>query len=232
MTPTSVERHVTDIGQLLSCPLFADVARASLTLDARDLRTRFYAPGQIVFNQDDTSGDVYFLRSGLLLALYLDQDGRELIFTRLNALDYFGELSAIDGGNRSLSVYSKTDSCLIIMKKQAFLDLLETIPLVRQRIMIDMAERIRRLTRHSYQLTSQSVDKRLKAYLARVALEKGVFKPNGQLEKFPTHAEIAGSIGASREEVSRSISALKRNGILEAGRQKLTILQPNALLSE
>lgn len=223
---------MTEIGQLLSCPLFAGVAPESVVLDARNLRTRFYSPGQIVFSQDDTSGDVYFLRSGLLLALYLDHDGKELIFTRLNAHDYFGELSAIDGGKRSLSVYSKTDSCLIVMKRQAFLDLLETIPLVRQRIMIDMAGRIRRLTRHSYQLTSQSVDQRLKAYLARVALENGAFKPNGQLAKFPTHAEIAGSIGASREEVSRSISALKRTGILEAGRQKLTILQPNALLSE
>lgn len=223
---------MTDIGQLLSCPLFAGVARESVGLDTRDLRTRFYSPGQIVFNQDDTSGDVYFLRSGLLLALYLDQDGRELIFTRLNADDYFGELSAIDGDSRSLSVYAKTHSCLIIMKRQAFLDLLDTIPLVRQRIMIDLAGRIRRLTRHSYQLTSQSVDKRLKAYLARIALESGAFRPNGELTNFPTHAEIAGSIGASREEVSRSISALKRTGILEAGRQKLTILQPNALLSE
>jgi CRP-like cAMP-binding protein len=223
---------VTDIGQLLSSPLFAGVARDTVDLDTRDLRTKFFSPGQIVFSQDDTSGDVYFLRSGLLLAIYLDQDGKELIFTRLNAHDYFGELSAIDGGTRSLSVYSKTESCLIVMKRQAFLDLLETVPLVRQRIMIDLVGRIRGLTKRSYQLTSQSVDKRLKAYLARMALETGAFKPNGQLTKFPTHAEIAGSIGASREEVSRTISVLKRTGILEAGRQKLTILQPNALLSE
>ena len=223
---------MTDIGQLLNCPLFADVALESVALDAHDFWTRVYSPGQIVFNQDDTSGEVYFLRSGLLLALYLDQDGRELIFTRLNTHGYFGEISAIDGGKRSLSVYAKTASCLIVVKRQAFLKLLEMIPLVRQRVMIDMAERIRRLTRHSYQLTSQSVDKRLKAYVARMALESGMFKPNGQLAKFPTHAEIASSIGASREEVSRSISALKHAGILEAGRQKLTILQPNALLSE
>jgi len=63
-------------------------------------------------------------------------------------------------------------------------------------------------------------------------LENGVFKPYGQLLKFPTHAEIAGSIGASREEVSRSISALKRAKILETGRQWLTILQPSALLHD
>ncbi|MDO9418453.1 Crp/Fnr family transcriptional regulator [Pararhizobium sp.] len=223
---------MTDIGQLLNSPLFAGVTREMIGLDIRDVRTRYFSTGQIVFSQDDASGDVYFLRSGLLLAIYLDRDGRELIFARLNAHDYFGELSAIDGGTRSLSVYSKTDSCLIVMKRKAFLDLLDTVPLVRQRIMIDLVSRIRALTERSYQLASQSVDKRLKAYLARMALETGTFKPNGQLTPFPTHAEIARSIGASREEVSRTISLMERAGILQAGRQRMTILQPNALLHE
>lgn len=152
---------MTDLDQLLNCPLFAGMPRDSVAPHARDLLARFYVPGQVIFNQEDTSGDVYFLRSGTLLALYLDQDGRELIFSRLNAHDYFGELSAIDGGGRSLSVYSKTDSCLIVVRRQAFLNLLEALPLVRQRIMVDMVGRIRRLTTHSYQLASQSVDKRL-----------------------------------------------------------------------
>lgn len=199
---------------------------------ARNLLMRFYVPGQVIFNQEDTSGDVYFLRFGTLLALHNDPNGRELIFTRLHARDYFGELSAIDGGRRSLSVYSKTDSCLIVIRRQAFLSMLEALPLVRQRVMVDLVGRIRRLTMHSYQLASQSVDKRLKAYLARCALEDGVFKPNGQLLRLPTHAEIAGSIGASREEVSRSMSALKRAKILDTGRQWLIILQPSALLHE
>ncbi|NLS21018.1 Crp/Fnr family transcriptional regulator [Rhizobium sp. P40RR-XXII] len=223
---------MTDVDELLNCPLFGDVSRDDVAPHARDLFTRFYAPGQVVFSQEDTSGDVYFLRFGTLLALHLDQNGRELIFTRLHAKDYFGELSAIDGGGRSLSVYSKTDSCLIVIRRQAFLSMMDALPLVRQRVTIDLVGRIRRLTTHSYQLASQSVDKRLKAYLARCALEDGVFEPNGQLLRLPTHAEIAGSIGASREEVSRSISALKRAKILETGRQRLTILQPSALLHE
>ncbi|MDK4706397.1 MULTISPECIES: Crp/Fnr family transcriptional regulator [unclassified Rhizobium] len=223
---------MTDVDELMNCPLFAGVSRDDVAPHARDLFMRFYASGQLVFSQEDTSGDVYFLRFGTLLALHLDQNGRELIFTRLQAKDYFGELSALDGGGRSLSVYSKTDSCLIVIRRQAFLNMLETLPLVRQRVIVDLVGRIRRLTTHSYQLASQSVDKRLKAYLARCALEDGVFEPNGQLLKLPTHAEIAGSIGASREEVSRSISALKRAKILDTGRQRLTILQPSALLHE
>lgn len=223
---------LTDVDELLSCPLFAGLSRDDVAPYARDLFTRFYVPGQVVFSQEDTSGDVYFLRFGTLLALHLDQNGRELIFTRLHAKDYFGELSSIDGGGRSLSVYSKTDSCLIVIRRQAFLSMLEELPLLRQRVMVDLVGRIRNLTTHSYRLASQSVDKRLKAYLARWALEEGVFEPNGQLLKLPTHSEIAGSIGASREEVSRSISALKRAKILDTGRQRLIILQPGALLHE
>lgn len=223
---------VTDVAELMNFPLFDGVSRDHVAPHARDLFARVYAPGQVVFSQEDTSGDVYFLRFGTLLALYLDQNGRELIFTRLQAKDYFGELSAIDGGVRSLSVYSRTESRLIVIRRQAFLGILEAVPLVRQRVFIDLVGRIRRLTTHSYQLASQSVDQRVKAYLARCALEDGVFEPNGQLLRLPTHAEIAGSIGASREEVSRSISALKRARILDTGRQRLTILQPSALLHE
>ncbi len=217
---------------LLDCPLFAGVRHEDLPVSARDLRIRHYGPGQMVFNQDDESGEVYFPRSGLLLALHLDPHGRELIFTRLTTSDYFGELSAIDAGRRSLSIYAKTEASLIVMSRQAFLALLDSLPLVRQRVLVDLASRIRRLTIHIYQLTSQNVDRRLKAYLAHRALESGVFRPAGELPDMPTHAEIAASIGASREEVSRAISALKRSGVIASGRQRLTILQPNALLAE
>ncbi|ARO32424.1 hypothetical protein NXC14_PA00138 (plasmid) [Rhizobium sp. NXC14] len=47
------------------------------------------------------------------------------------------------------------------------------------------------------------------------------------LLRLPAHAEIAGSM-APAAEVSRSISALKWAKIPETGRQRLTILQPNA----
>ena len=217
--------------ELLECPLFSGIQSLPIAIDQRTLRAVSVSAGQNVFDQDDDSCDVFFPVKGELLALQLDSEGRELIFSRINPGGYFGELSAIDLRPRSLSVYAKTDARLLVLKRTVFSELISSLPLIRDRVLNDLVARIRILTERAYQLTTHNVQERVMSYLVRLALEAGEFKPNGSLKQVPTHAEIAGTIGANREAVSRCMSNLKRDGIVDAGRQRVVILQPDALLA-
>jgi CRP-like cAMP-binding protein len=82
------------------------------------------------------------------------------------------------------------------------------------------------------EMTTLSVEQRVGAYLLRLAAEHGKLNRGATIENAPTHAEIAGSIGANREMVSRSISKLAKRGVIKSARQRIEILDPEALSNE
>lgn len=210
-------------------PLFDGLDQAALAmLDLRWAEQSFDA-SNTVFAQNDTSNDVLFLLSGALIALYWTEDGREVIFTRFPVGACLGELSALDGQPRSLAVYAKTSARVLRLEQASFLRLMAAVPLFRERLVIDLVGRIRSLTRMTLEMTTYSIEQRLCSFLFRLAVEADQLRAGGIIRNAPTHAEIASSIGANREMVSRTISKLSKRGIIKPGRQKIELLQPEAL---
>lgn len=217
---------------LLICPLLHNVPLEILTALNIVPRHRTYTSNQIILDRSEDSRDVFFLMSGRILAVYWTEDGRELIFGRMSIGSYFGELSALDDALRSLSVYAHTDVNLLSISQADFLNLINNVSLVRARLLQDMAKRIRRLTERSYQAASLSVDKRVRSYLVRLALEAGALQNQGEIRDAPTHTEIANSVGSNREAVSRVMSKLKKSGLIESGRQRIKLTAPDTFLEQ
>jgi len=215
--------------KLLPLPLFADVAPSALDrLDLHPLLRNLDA-GQTVFNRDDPSQDVCFVISGRLLCVLWTNEGKEIQFSGIATGTYFGELSAIDGQPRSLAVYAQTRSEILVLRAADFHKILDAVPTINRRVMQDLVQRIRVLTNRLHQSTTHSVEQRVRAYLAKLTLEAGHVDGSGFFNA-PSHAEIANSIGANREAVTRSIAALKQQGVLETGRQRIRILLPDEIL--
>ncbi len=194
------------------------------------LRWRRFQPGEVILDQDDSTGDVLFLAQGRLLAVYWTRDGREIIFSAIPEGDYFGELTALDGAPRSLCVYARTAAELAVMPGAVFRRLIDDSPIFRQTILTGLSRRVRDLTERTCQLTAFSVEDRLRAFILRSAAGAGCLHAGAVLRGFPTHAEIAARIGANREAVSRALSALRQQGVLVAHRGNLTIHDPNSLM--
>lgn len=218
--------------ELLTCELFAGLNLRGFVLAPRDLRPLTAEPGQILINQHDQNDEVYFMLEGMTYAVHFDATGRETIFTRHKTHDYFGEMAALDGKGRALSVYAKTRTRLLAMRGTAFRQMLEDHPQIKHKLLLDMVERIREMARDRADLVLRRVDDRVRSYIVRQALEAEAFVPKGFLHDFPTHAEIASTIGANREAVSRAMSRLKSLNIIEPGRNNLCIIDPEQLLVE
>lgn len=221
--------------KLLPLPLFEGVDASALEkLGLRPL-LRTFSAGQTVFNRDDPSRDVCFVISGRLLCVLWTNEGKEIQFSRIAAGTYFGELSAIDARPRSLDVYAQTQSEILVLRAPDFQKILDAVPTINRRVMSDLVQRVRTLTNRLHQSTSHSVEQRVRAYLAKLTLEAG---PVGRIDRAdgsgffdaPSHAEIANSIGANREAVTRAIATLKRQGVLDTGRQRIRILLPDKIL--
>lgn len=213
----------------LNLPLFADIDETELAGISLNFYEKSFDAWELLFNQQDTSRDVYFLLSGALLAVYWTKDGREIIFSRFATGSYLGELSALDDGHRSLAVVARRPATVLVMPQSVFLALFEQVALVRKRIAQDLVARIRTLTSRNLELATFSVEQRIASYLIGLAIERGQLVVGGVLDDAPTHAEIAASIGANREMVSRTMTRLGRKGVLKSSRQRIELLSPDGL---
>ena len=79
----------------------------------------------------------------------VSRDG--LTLNEIGPGDFFGEMSMIDGGERSAAVTATTDMELIVVDGRAFWPLLETVPGLAHSIMQVLTGRIRELQAASYQ---------------------------------------------------------------------------------
>ncbi|WP_430449302.1 Crp/Fnr family transcriptional regulator [Rhodophyticola sp.] len=210
-------------------PLLAGLKDDDLAGIPLNFKEKNLDPWELLFNHEDSSRDVYFLLSGALLAVYWTKEGREVIFSRFATGSYLGELSALDGGHRSLAVVARSPAKVLILPQAAFLDLFDKVPVLRTRIARDLVARIRALTARNLELTTFSVEQRVASFLIGLAMERGRLEIGGILDDAPTHAEIAASIGANREMVSRTMTKLGRRGLLKSSRQRIELLNPGAL---
>lgn len=212
-----------------SLPLFAGLASGDFAGIEVPVTERHFTAWEIVFNQQDQTRDVHFLLSGTLMALYWTDEGREIIFTRFATGAYFGELAALDEGDRSLAVVARSDVTVLTVPAVTFRALFDRVPTLRWRITRDLVARIRTLTAKNLELTTYSVEERVASYLVGLAVDRGQLRAGGRIDEAPTHAEIAASIGSNREMVSRVMSGLAKRGAIRTSRQRIELLDPKVL---
>ncbi len=129
---------------LRSVPLFA-----SLTDDAaRDLRSLLAeqdVPNNTrLFRQGDKGDAMYLIESGRIRISITDHDKKEVTLAELAQGDFFGEMSIIDGRQRSADACVIEDSRLAILSRQAFLSFVRANPVVALEMLTALTNRLRR----------------------------------------------------------------------------------------
>ena len=94
-------------------PLFAELSGSELERIASVAVPRSLPKGVRVFHEGDTSDACYIVRAGDLRVTREHSDGRAIALATLGPGDIFGELAMLDGGSRSASVETLSDSELL-----------------------------------------------------------------------------------------------------------------------
>jgi len=110
--------------------------------------------------------------------------------------------------------------------QQSFRDLLEEHPRVALRVLDDVAERLARSHSNAGRQATDTVAQRVAAILLRLADQLGQERTaGGTLLQVPlTRADLAGLSGSTPESVSRVMSRLRRDGIVDSGRRWTAVL--------
>lgn len=209
--------------------LFAGIADSDLDDFVPLLRKRKCVRGQPIVEVDTPGSSLYLVEKGQLKVV-LSKGDKEAILSLLKEGDFFGEMSLLDGKERSADVVAIRASELYELSREDFLAYIEGHPKALLNILQMLSERLRKADAIISDLTLLDVYGRVARYFLQLAEEEGEESEEGILiHKPPSQQQIAGMLGASRETINRVISEFVKRGIFLKDGRKLIIANEELL---
>ena len=204
------------------------------TAEADALRSlgvqRAYGAKVTLIHQADEGGPVVVLLRGRVKIAVTTQAGREAIVAVRGPGDLVGELAAIDDAPRSSTVTTLEPVDALVVTRSDFMALLERHPRIALVILRTVARRLRYSDLQQAQFATHDVVGRLAHRLVELSERFGTQSGDGIEITMPfSQEELATWVGASREAVSKSFQTLRSLRVVETGRRRVIVLDPDAL---
>jgi CRP/FNR family cyclic AMP-dependent transcriptional regulator len=197
---------------LRTLPIFETLAQDRLDEIARYSRLQRVARNTVVVHAGDETDDIFVVLTGALKVQMSDQEGREVILSQLGHGDMFGEMGAIDDHPRSATVVTTKPCDLVVIAKDDFKRCLATNFDVALYIIRSLVKRLRQADRKIESLALVDVFGRVARLLMDMSEEKDGRRV---VTRRITRQDIAKTIGASREMVSRVMRDLQQQSLIE-----------------
>jgi len=189
--------------------------------------------GTALYREGEPSGAVYFVREGRV-KLYRTSGGpktRDQILGVVGDGSVVGLASALEGRPQSQGASALTDCVLYAVFRDELVNLMASYPEASLHLARALAARTRELEDLVGDLVFHSAPQRVARMLLDLATEEGrvtkrgvVFRPS------LSRQEMAEATGISREALSRTLSRLAQDSILDLeGGKTITILKPAEL---
>ena len=127
-----------------SVPLFASLDDEA-AIELRNLLSETKVPQNTrLFRQGDIGDAMYLIESGRVRISIRDDDKQEVTLAELAQGDFFGEMSIIDGRQRSADAKVVEDAYLAVLPRDTFLSFVRTNPDVALEMLSALTDRLRR----------------------------------------------------------------------------------------
>ena len=214
-------------------PLFSGLSDPEFAFLTSHLLPRKYAPGELIFGEGDPCTGLNVVLSGNVRIFKSSAGGREQVLSIDGPGSSIAELPVFDGGNYPASAQAVGDSTLLYFSRQDFQTLCLQHPQVALKVLRVVGARLRRLIGIIEELSFTTVRHRLIALLIRLGKAEGVRTGDAITLTLPANnSELAAQIGTVRELVSRNLSRLQAEGMVQIDNRKLEILSLKRLETE
>jgi CRP/FNR family transcriptional regulator len=196
-------------------------------------RSRIYPRGAVVFHEGHLARGVYVLSSGRAKVSISSADGKKLILRIASGGELLGLYAGLTGRPFEATAEMVESGRVDFISRQDLLQLLRH----EQSLGIDLLEMFSRqfsdfIDHTRMLLLSESALEKLARLILRWGRDFGERTSEGTRVRIVlTQEEMAQIIGASRETVTRLLSALKRDQIIRMKRDALWIRDSEALAS-
>lgn len=205
-------------------PFWQEISESDRAFICQNSFALTYAKGESIHDGNDCSG-VIFVRSGSLRLYMMSEDGRDITLYRLHKGDMcmLSASCVLQTITFDVFVGAEEDSECLVIGGPAFAEVSARNPSVKIFALETAVSRFSDVMWVMQQILFMSMDKRLAIFLADESA-----RLNSDMIPL-THEQIARYIGSAREVVSRMVKYFANEGIIEASRKGIKILDKKRL---
>jgi CRP/FNR family transcriptional regulator len=215
-------------------PIFQELNQDELNHVVQLIIRKKYSKGEMIVFEDGLLDSLMIINRGQVKAFRDTQEGKEQILYIFSEGDFFGEKNLLITQKASYHVEALEETLICMIQSRDFLKLLKEYPEISLKIVEQLSHRIDRLEQMIRNMGTKNIEARVSAVLLEFAMKYGKEQSEGVLIELPLSREgIANYIGVARETVSRKLSILQEEGIINMiGNKKVVILDKKALENE
>ena len=187
---------------------------------------RSYRKKDILFEEEDTPRQVYFIVEGKVKLYKTNETGKELITEVLGKGDFLGYLPMIQGTKYTESAAAMEKVVLRVIPKKDFMDLLYNNSNVAAQLIKMLANNVSEKETQLLHLAYNSVRKRVAEALLH--LHK-VEANNNQSSIKINREDLASMAGTAKETVIRTLSEFKEDNLIEIEGGRISIVNMEEL---
>jgi CRP/FNR family transcriptional regulator, nitrogen oxide reductase regulator len=208
----------------LPAPALEEVAALALV--------RAIEKGSFYFMQGDEARYLYVLTQGRVKLSQVTVDGQQVALRMLGPGQMFAGAAILQPQNGyPATAEAVEDSSALAWEASAFQKLTEKYPALSFNLMQLMQAYIHEIQARYRELTTERVEQRVARALLRLTAQTGVKTDSGAIELTLSRQDLAEMAGTTLFTASRLLSDWERRGIVEAGRERVRLINPHGLVS-
>ncbi len=216
---------------LRSAELLADLGESELRSIANLANRKHYTARDVVVRQADPGGEMFIIVSGHLKVVTSDPEGRDSALNIMGPGQVFGEVTLMDGGPRSATIIALGDVELLSIRREPFIQFLETSPGSAIQLLQVLSTRLRNLTERADDIAFLRVGGRLARAVVKLAEKYGEKRIDHSV-RIPfklSQQELGDLVGATRESANKQVRGWEQERIVSQQSGHLVIHDLEAL---
>lgn len=215
------------IAEVLSCVEPFTTTRVEELEGLASQAVRLRKGGGAVLVEEGTMPEgLYVVLRGRVNLVREGEGGRDLILATLGPGDVLGESCAYDQSGMSSSAVTATPTELLKIPAEAVAAHVRRDHDTMVRLMKLVHDKLRDIENVASSLALHDVEERLKRTLVRLVQRQGRRSSQNTswiLAPVPTQSELARMVGSCRETVSRTLSAMARDGLVSSSGRRMIL---------
>jgi CRP-like cAMP-binding protein len=221
---------ILDKSLVADLPMFAGLEDSDLEAILKEAQSVRYPKGSSVFQQDDEAHSFFILLHGHLRVMKVTPDGQQVVVRFVTAGEMFGIAMAMGRKTYPATAVAVVDSVALVWPAAAWPRLVAKHPSLAVNTIQTVGNRLQDAHTRVIEMSTEQVERRVAHALLRLVQQAGRKGENGIQIDFPiSRQDVAEMTATTLHTVSRILSAWEDQGLVESGRQKISIRNPHKL---
>jgi CRP-like cAMP-binding protein len=219
-----------DRSLIAGVPAFANLSAEALTDILSRAQILRLLKGEAVFQQGEAAEKFFLLLHGRLRVTRINAAGAQILVRFIAPNDMFGVAMAIGATAYPGTAVAAVESLVLSWPNEAWTELIAAYPSLAVKAMQSLGARLQDTQDRVLDLATQNVEQRIAGAVMKLVREAGRKTENGVLIDFPlSRQDLAEMTGATLHTVSRTLSAWQAKGLVDCGRQRVTVRNEQGL---